>query len=143
MGKIVFNSIDGGERVSSIDIFDNRNELLRSVRFNTTAFDESGRWNALNSVEFLDSRRVCDSRYLFEYNDVRFPQVEHTNALDYWGYYNGCNDNTSLIPNFYLTFKRNQVKMEHGVCWKKVCYIIMPSGPAIELLLNILPKHIF
>ena len=66
--------------------------------------------NALNSVEFLDSRRVCDSRYLFEYNDVRFPQVEHTNALDYWGYYNGCNDNTSLVPNFYLTFKRNQVK---------------------------------
>lgn len=110
LGKIVFNSIDGGERVSSIDIFDNRNELLRSVRFNTTAFDESGRWNALSSVEFLDSRRVCDSRYLFEYNDVRFPQVEHTNALDYWGYYNGCNDNTSLIPNFYLTFKRNQVK---------------------------------
>ena len=53
---------------------------------------------------------MCDSRYLFEYNDVRFPQVEHTNALDYWGYYNGCNDNTSLVPNFYLTFKRNQVK---------------------------------
>ena len=113
-GKIIFNSVDGGERISSIDIVDSQGSLLRSIRFNTTLFDDSGKRFALNSVEFLDSQQICDARYSFEYNSLRFPQEENINALDYWGYYNGCNTNESLVPNFYLTFKKNQ---EHNGAW--------------------------
>ena len=105
-GRIVFTSDISGKRIIQIDIY-NEEGLIKKINFNTTDFDGIQKRYALNSLEFKDATDNTLSKYMFEYDSGRFPTTTNTNALDYWGYYNGQTGNTSLVPNFSIPFRYN------------------------------------
>lgn len=55
----------------------------------------------LDSVSFHDKNNQHVNSYHFGYNPLTWPSSS-TLAIDYWGYYNGGFNNTSLVPNFSL-----------------------------------------
>lgn len=78
---------------------------LRQVDFHRSFFASGA--NKLDSVSFLDKNNQCINRYHFGYNPLSWPSPP-TRQIDYWGYYNGWNNNT-LVPNFSFT-----VQFSHG-----------------------------
>lgn len=94
-----------------------KDQVIKTVKLkNDSYFDRSGASNSntnmpltdylmkglrLNSVlEYVNDPKLART-WEFYYDETPLPALRNTNAIDYWGYYNG-KYNTSLIPsNFY------------------------------------------
>ncbi|GAE65910.1 hypothetical protein H3Z85_16450 [Chryseobacterium indologenes] len=55
----------------------------------------------LNGVQFMDKNNTLIDKYGFEYNQTQLPS-KNSGSIDFWGYYNGKNNNT-LLPTTNLT----------------------------------------
>lgn len=71
---------------------------------------ESKTWMFLDKMEQLsnDDPNISLS-YDFEYNDSYLPACRYSAGQDYWGYYNGNDSNSDLIPPYYLPNSSNQI----------------------------------
>jgi len=116
-GKVKFSYNDdygGINKLKSIEVVDDGNNLIKKIEFFVNPYfnynTNSTRY-LLDSCRVLGSNATVSERYRFDYyNAGQFPNVG-SNAIDHWGYYNGANNNTYLIPPVNFTFTvENQKK---------------------------------
>lgn len=95
----------------------NKGQVIKNFKFNNNFyFERQGASNSVNNMpiksylmkslklnsvtEYVSDLSLARS-WRFSYDETPLPAVGNTNAIDYWGYYNG-KANASLIPeNFY------------------------------------------
>lgn len=93
------------KKLDSIVITNQNNLKLKSVKFNYSYFS-SITSNVFNPTDSninpyrlkLNSININDQEYSFVYNNQNLPRKDSF-AIDFWGYFNGSIQNTSIIPN--------------------------------------------
>lgn len=84
-------------KLETLEVYSN-NVKFRQVDFHKSVFTGTA-YLKLDSVSIRDKNDQIAQRYRFGYNETwAFPMWPHR-RLDFWGYYNG-QDNNSLMPNF-------------------------------------------
>jgi len=106
-GKVQFTynfqkqDISGSTALGYFEVLDGQNAVLKKVGFNyqyyTMVGGNSTRKLKLNGIDILLSGSPVQ-QYLFDYNTAALPVANVSKAQDIWGYYNGADNNTSLIP---------------------------------------------
>jgi YD repeat-containing protein len=87
----------GATKLNGMEVYSN-GVKFRQVDFHKSLFANSS-YLKLDSVSIQDKSAQTVNRYRFGYNETwSFPLWPHR-KLDFWGYYNG-QDNQSLMPNF-------------------------------------------
>ncbi|WP_369014661.1 hypothetical protein [Flavobacterium anhuiense] len=98
------------QKLDSIVLNNASNRNIKSIKFAYSYFNSLTSTNVFSEYQAnvnqnsnlyrlkLNSVTINDQIYDFMYNSQNLPQ-KNSFAMDYWGYYNGSNQNTSLIPN--------------------------------------------
>jgi YD repeat-containing protein len=97
------------KKLDSIVLTNLNNKKIRNVKFaynyfntiSTNVFTQEPSFFDSNTNIYrlkLNSVTINDQTYNFEYNTQNLPP-KNSLAMDFWGYYNGSNQNTSIIPN--------------------------------------------
>lgn len=84
-------------------------ELQKSIVFDRSYFlNQAGSpvKLKLNGIRILDKTGSVTQKYSFTYNSLGIP-APMSFARDYWGYYNGKNNNTTLIPKMQVDYMLN------------------------------------
>ncbi|WP_159745623.1 hypothetical protein [Chryseobacterium sp. 8AT] len=120
------------KKVSKIFIKDNKSALVQTIKLNydyfvtnyNTVLIDLGEWQQnmngfanrqnyldkrlkLTSVQILDTENNLVSSQNFEYFDDTIP-AKNSTAIDFWGYFNGVNNNPHVFPNLDLTVPNSQ-----------------------------------
>lgn len=104
----------GGKALKKINIY-NSNSIIQSFELEhdyflsssqtdnwTTFGNQSERLHRLRLISLTEKKGVVTlPPYTFDYNLTPLPS-RFSNGQDYWGYYNGKNDNESLVPKVRL-----------------------------------------
>src|SRR5690606_12809090 len=109
-GKVVFNLVTNSGKVDNIEIFDNKGNLIKGVKFNRSKLDASSAGTVSNITNKLDFIRFNDSQgtrvedYSFEYYPTLSRSGSVTDILDlhyrdWWGYYNASGQH-NLVPRY-------------------------------------------
>lgn len=103
------NDLIGKNSLGGIRLFDTNGQITRQYQLRHSYFgtgtDEKMLRLRLDSIEIFGSTLVNAQKYRFTYFDG-LPSRE-SKAQDFWGYYNGMNINTTLIPYHYQYDKDN------------------------------------
>jgi hypothetical protein len=120
-GKVVFNEsatvrediiTSSNKSLDNVQVFafDNRQNvytLLRTIKFYQSYFIKDNiaatKRLKLDSIKTFDSKGVAIEKYKFEYNPIPLPQYT-SYGNDYWGYYNGKDNQDMLIPKQTVKF---------------------------------------
>ncbi|WP_291152150.1 hypothetical protein [Flavobacterium sp. UBA7680] len=98
------------KKLDSIVLNNPNNRKIQSVKFAYSYFNAVTSTNVFTEYQAnvnpntniyrlkLNSVIINDQQYDFTYNNQNLPQ-KNSFAIDYWGYYNGSSQNTSIIPN--------------------------------------------
>jgi len=105
----------GGYALKGIKLFNSTNELLKEFLFNynyitgdNSAYGclndsfRSNKWMFLTAMDEFGSTNANSLHHNFTYDTSVYPSCRNSAAQDYWGYYNGANSNTSIIPSAYF-----------------------------------------
>ena len=124
--------IPGLQLVSSISIKDDKNIPIKNLQFVYSYFNTNNNNEQRLKLESVANsiNNVVENKYQFLY-DERSPLANrNSKAQDYWGYYNGKNSNTTLIPALYgASFggsdrNADSIATQNGILKK----IIYPTG---------------
>ncbi|MEP0262318.1 hypothetical protein [Dokdonia sp.] len=88
-----------GRRLSSIDIKDYNNNTIRSATFNHGYYNDHVLGNsdeAKNLRLKLNGVSILDQEYDFEYTNANGLPEKGTFDTDFWGFYNGANNQTNV-----------------------------------------------
>lgn len=98
------------KKLDSIVLNNQNNKKIKSVKFDYSYFNAIASTNVFTIYQSkinpnsniyrlkLNSVTINNQQYSFAYNNQNLPQ-KNSFAIDFWGYYNGSNQNTSIIPN--------------------------------------------
>ncbi|WP_264536549.1 hypothetical protein [Flavobacterium sp. N1736] len=98
------------QKLDSIVLNNQNNRKIKKVKFDYGYFNAITSTNVFTEAQSiinqntnlyrlkLNSVTINDQEYNFTYNSQNLPQ-KNSFAIDFWGYYNGSNQNTSIIPN--------------------------------------------
>lgn len=97
------------KKLDSIVLFDNNQISRKKIEFDFDYFISNIITNEYSHGNYTDAKemsyrlklkgiKINGEPYYFEYNSQNLPK-KNSFAIDYWGYYNGSNLNTSIIPN--------------------------------------------
>ncbi len=100
----IHSSLKGPQRYTGLKIKDANNQLFKEIIFdNNHYFNPNGdsklkRLKLQGVQECGSSSNDCINPYKFYYNEQVALPAKDSYAQDFWGFYNGENDNPSLIP---------------------------------------------
>ncbi|UGU18148.1 hypothetical protein LS482_09735 [Sinomicrobium kalidii] len=110
--------LQNGKRLSNISIYNNLNQLISKYqfihRYKMGSGSTSGaspcynaesyvkKWMLLDKLERISNDNTDKQVHSFSYNEANFPACRRSAGQDYWGYYNGHDENSSLIPTYSL-----------------------------------------
>lgn len=98
------------QKLDSIVLNNQNNRKIKKVKFDYSYFNAITSTNVFTDAQSainqntniyrlkLNSVSINDQQYNFTYNSQNLPQ-KNSFGIDFWGYYNGSNQNTSIIPN--------------------------------------------
>ncbi|NOW98954.1 DUF5977 domain-containing protein [Mucilaginibacter sp. SG564] len=85
-------------------------QLLKTIKFFQSYFikdnDATTQRLRLDSIQILNAQGLSIQHYRFEYNPLPLPKYT-TFGKDYWGYYNGKDGQSSLIPQQTVEFSNS------------------------------------
>jgi YD repeat-containing protein len=116
-GYLLFSSttdrVDyGGSKLNSLSIYDSTGVFKKKYNFNYGYFVKPGSptgydylYKRLKLTGFVEyGTASTDSlRYKFDYNETVNLPSRLSRGIDYWGYYNGQDNNWTLLPNIVYT----------------------------------------
>jgi YD repeat-containing protein len=92
--------------LTSVEIYSSGTKQ-RQVDFHISNFiTNNSFYKRLDEVSLRDKNNQVVNSYRFGYNEQIQLPGELSRALDFWGYYNGYESNTTLIPNFPYAVER-------------------------------------
>lgn len=111
-GKVVFTYGSGG--LSNMQIFE-KNILIKEIKFSYTPINNttSGRYS-LDKVEITDKISNGTQTYVLDYYNST-PYSRQTKGIDFWGYYNGHEENWDLVP-------MQEIEMSHRISADNIYY---------------------
>lgn len=93
-------------KIKKIFIENKEGKIIKAVHFNYDYYTASGgtpdyrlKLIGVHVNASANPLSVNTEKYQFDYNATPLPKRE-SNARDHWGYYNGVNSNTTLIPDY-------------------------------------------
>ncbi len=101
------DDLKGGHSLNNISVYNNNNQLISKYEFTYKYIQGNGcqdidgksnKWMLLDKIETVSSDLTIRLPHRFEYNETNIPYCRTSAAQDYWGYYNGEDENTNLIP---------------------------------------------
>jgi len=116
--------LNGGKSLSNVSVFSKNNNLIKRYVFThnyvnggvssgktTHIIDDSysRKWLFLDKVENYSNDSLKKLTHLFTYDKTTVPKSRRSAAQDYWGYYNGHDSNSDLIPTYYLPYSNTQI----------------------------------
>ena len=129
-GSVKFNESNssredllGGYNLDDISIYDNHNQLITKYKFThryksgsgsaigqcLNAESYVGKWMLLDKLEQLSNNPNDSLVHNFAYNESNFPACRRSAGQDYWGYYNGHDENDDLTPTYSLPVLGNPI----------------------------------
>ncbi len=98
--------LTNAKKLKQIKVYDYNDKLIKSFDFNTNYFISppyKGKTNVpslkrLKLESVVENKGNDEKAYSFEYNEKVLPS-KNSYARDYWGFYNGSDDNKHLIPS--------------------------------------------
>ena len=107
------NSTDGiPKRLSAIDLISSTGKTVKNISFQQSYFN-SYKKGAEDAVDYLrlklDGFKIQDQQYAFKYKCYDALPKKHSKATDFWGFYNGQN-NQWRVP--YVTFNADNCQLE-------------------------------
>lgn len=104
--KVEFNNTDRidipfDKKISGINVY-YKSELRKTINFNHDYFNSSHAQNTQKRLKLV-SVSIDNQSYSFNYNDTNLPNKD-SNSFDYWGFYNGM-PNTSSINNPFRLYQ--------------------------------------
>ncbi len=100
--------LNSAKYLDRIEIYNNKNELLRKVELQATEPTPIPHYfssRILNHIVFKDANNIEQERYSFTYYNA---QTNFSLSKDHWGFYNGRtrdgNGNLIGIPNFFTSY---------------------------------------
>ncbi len=110
-GKIVFSNSSradctGGKKLTSISLYSKGasspykyfNFAYTDVSSSPSATGYVGKRMFLDNITAKDSTNTSINKYTFEYYNRTSLPPRNSKAQDHWGFYNGANGNTTLVP---------------------------------------------
>ena len=105
-----FKSLD---RIRLLDKTQSPSALVKSYEM---AYTHPTRRNLLKQIQEKTASRTLLSPHVFKYNsEVTDPSIFSLLAIDYWGYANGKNNNSSLLPDFGSNREANLSPVFHSL----------------------------
>ncbi|CAM1345216.1 hypothetical protein [Tenacibaculum amylolyticum] len=107
----------GGHRLKNIAIYTNNNELIKNYQLHHRYKSGSGNslGNCYNAESYVKKWMLFDTleevsnididkklTHNFTYNEHNFPACRRSAGQDYWGYYNGHDENANLTPTYSI-----------------------------------------
>ena len=117
-GKVIFELASGtredfgqsnhSKALKSIKIYNSTSDgevLIRAIDFSYSYFGSgASKRLKLDAIQIKDRDNADVQTYNFSYNSLELPAIEPTmTSIDYWGYYNGRNNNT-LVPQTSIIY---------------------------------------
>lgn len=106
----------GDKKLDQISVLNIKSDLVKRVDFSYDYFNASAEGNVvlpasqsqgshnftnqynMKRLKLMSVTELGKKPYLMKYNAIQLP-AKNSTAVDYWGYYNGQINNTSLAPN--------------------------------------------
>ncbi len=79
--------------------------LLQYMLFDIVLYPDQTIRYKLDKIRFYDGNNNFVNQYTFGYNPRVIPHYLQTNAVDFWGYYNGEEGNLNLLPKWNFTLQ--------------------------------------
>jgi hypothetical protein len=112
-GKVLFNLVNGDDKVDNIQVLNLNNEVIKTIQFNRSVGDYMSDGvrptNKLDGLVFKDKTGTGIENYTFQYYPTQLPNgVTNVNlrSSDWWGYYNSSGVQ-SMVPYYTNIEYRN------------------------------------
>lgn len=123
-------------RLDNIQIYNNQGTLIKGIQLHQS-FVGSKWMNKTTYRMFLNSLNIGKDVYKFAYSDTTRLPLPWTRGIDLQGYYNGKDENTSLLPSHYginaydVAFQNRDPNPQYGskAMLKSITY---PTGGRTE-----------
>ena len=94
-GKVVF--VGSSDKLTSLQIYE-KSTLIKEISFSYKDYNYQNRRFALTGIVITDKITNSTQTYSFDYYENYSYSSLSTKAIDYWGYYNGKEENTDMVP---------------------------------------------
>lgn len=103
LGKVVFNLVEDSKLIDNIQVFNSRNELIKTIQFERTTLHSlhglSYDTHKLDRILFKDGSGKVINKYTFDYYPVVYSGISYMDyyQTDWWGYYN-LSGEQNMVP---------------------------------------------
>lgn len=88
--------VSESRKLDQMTVLNNNKDTIRNINLKYDYYTENDNKSKRLKLQNITADKI--QQYSFKYNNTVLPTSE-TYAQDYWGYYNGCTSNKSLLPN--------------------------------------------
>ncbi|WP_321308615.1 InlB B-repeat-containing protein [Marinifilum fragile] len=128
-GYVLFNiseaerdDLNGGHSLDNIEVYTSLDQIVKRYKFEYGYLtgsgdiyeDKANKWMILNSFENQYLDQPSGLTHHFYYNTSNIPSSRNSAAQDNWGYYNGAEQNSNLIPSISIKTEDQRIIQVEG-----------------------------
>lgn len=112
-GSVLFTYSSDGKKLVKLQVFDLDNSIIKHIDFHYSKYSD---WTIsrvkLDGISMSNAGELL--KYRFDYEDELNTNYNYL-AQDFWGYYNGATDNTTLVPLFNIDYYDYNLQTHHNI----------------------------